>query len=264
MKFLRRTSAGSMPISAAKRSIVRSIACAASGRPAPRIVVIGVVFVTTERAFDLDLRDRVHPARHEPGQIREEGADARVRAGVREDVEPVGEQLPVARAAERELEPLAAAVGEREHALAARLRPADGPARACARARRRAPPRTARILAPKPPPTSGAIDADLTGLEPEHAREAEVVAVRRLRGEPGRQRGRRRRPRRPPSAARAARRPSAGSRSCPETTTSQPSKSSRSCSCGPPRPATFVPTSGKSSTSSFAASTMSTTTGSGS
>ena len=48
-KFLRRTSAGSSPISAAKRSSARSIACAASGRPAPRIEVVGVVFVTTDR-----------------------------------------------------------------------------------------------------------------------------------------------------------------------------------------------------------------------
>ena len=35
-KLRRRTSAGSMPISAAKRSTMRSIATAASGRPAPR------------------------------------------------------------------------------------------------------------------------------------------------------------------------------------------------------------------------------------
>ena len=33
---MRRTSAGSMPISAANRSIARSIAAVASGRPAPR------------------------------------------------------------------------------------------------------------------------------------------------------------------------------------------------------------------------------------
>ena len=49
MKFLRRTSAGSSPISAAKRSRARSMACAASGRPAPRIEVVAVVLVTTER-----------------------------------------------------------------------------------------------------------------------------------------------------------------------------------------------------------------------
>ena len=47
--FFRRTSAGSIPISAANASIARSIACVASGRPAPRNAVVGVVFVTTER-----------------------------------------------------------------------------------------------------------------------------------------------------------------------------------------------------------------------
>ena len=50
MRFFRRTSAGSRPASSAKRSIARSIACVASGRPAPRYAVIGVVFVTTETA----------------------------------------------------------------------------------------------------------------------------------------------------------------------------------------------------------------------
>jgi len=48
MKFVRRTSAGSRPASAAKRSMARSSACVASGRPAPRIEVVGVVLVTTE------------------------------------------------------------------------------------------------------------------------------------------------------------------------------------------------------------------------
>ena len=48
MKFLRRTSAGSSPISAANASTARSIAWAASGRPAPRNAVVNDVFVTTE------------------------------------------------------------------------------------------------------------------------------------------------------------------------------------------------------------------------
>jgi hypothetical protein len=47
MRFLRRTSAGSIPISAAKMSIMRSAAAVASGRPAPRYAVMGVVLVTT-------------------------------------------------------------------------------------------------------------------------------------------------------------------------------------------------------------------------
>ena len=52
--------------------------------------------------------------------------------------------------------------------------------------------------------------------------------------------------------------------SVPETTASQPSNSFSSCSGEPERAATFVPASGKSSTSSFAASSGLTTTGSGS
>ena len=51
MKFLRRTSIGSIPISAANRSIMRSSDCDASGRPAPRNVVTGVVFVRTPRPW---------------------------------------------------------------------------------------------------------------------------------------------------------------------------------------------------------------------
>ncbi len=47
IRFTRRTSAGSIPISVANRSMARSIAAAASGRPAPRYAVVGVVFVTT-------------------------------------------------------------------------------------------------------------------------------------------------------------------------------------------------------------------------
>ena len=39
-------------------------------------------------------------------------------------------------------------------------------------------------LTPKPPPTSGAIDAELAGLQAERAGEAELVLVRRLRREP--------------------------------------------------------------------------------
>ena len=55
-----------------------------------------------------------------------------------------------------------------------------------------------------------------------------------------------------------------GLTSVPETTTSQPSKSASSCSGEPERPATFVPASGKRSTSSFAASAVEATTGNGS
>ena len=47
MKFLRRTSGGSIPISAANMSMARSIACVASGRPAPRNAPVGVALVAT-------------------------------------------------------------------------------------------------------------------------------------------------------------------------------------------------------------------------
>ena len=47
IRFFRRTSTGSMPSSAAIRSIARSTSAVASGRPAPRYAATGVVFVTT-------------------------------------------------------------------------------------------------------------------------------------------------------------------------------------------------------------------------
>ena len=48
MKLRRRSSAGSIPISAAYMSTARSIICVASGRPAPRTGPIGVELETTE------------------------------------------------------------------------------------------------------------------------------------------------------------------------------------------------------------------------
>ncbi len=49
IRFCRRTSTGSSAAFAANRSTARSITWLASGRPAPRNEVMGVVFVTTER-----------------------------------------------------------------------------------------------------------------------------------------------------------------------------------------------------------------------
>ena len=46
-RFRRRTSTGSSPVSSANRSMARSIAATASGRPAPRYAATGVVLVTT-------------------------------------------------------------------------------------------------------------------------------------------------------------------------------------------------------------------------
>ena len=73
---------------------------------------------------------------------------------------------------------------ERDHALAPRLRPAHGPSEA---AREPADEQLlgAERLAPKPPPTSGAITRSCAGLEAERAGEAQLVLVRRLRREPG-------------------------------------------------------------------------------
>ena len=51
MRLRRRTATGSSPTSAANRSIARSIAAVASGRPAPRYPDTGVVVVTTERTL---------------------------------------------------------------------------------------------------------------------------------------------------------------------------------------------------------------------
>ena len=50
-RFLRRTSAGSMPISTANRSTARSMAAVASGRPAPRYATTLAVVVTKDRAL---------------------------------------------------------------------------------------------------------------------------------------------------------------------------------------------------------------------
>ena len=47
MKFLRRSSNGSIPSSWASWSIVTSIRWVASGRPAPRIASVGNLFVIT-------------------------------------------------------------------------------------------------------------------------------------------------------------------------------------------------------------------------
>ena len=47
MKFLRRSSSGSMSSSRASLSIVSSIQYVHSGRPAPRMASIGILFVKT-------------------------------------------------------------------------------------------------------------------------------------------------------------------------------------------------------------------------
>ncbi len=124
--------------------------------------------------------------------------------------------------------------------------------------RRAAVSSTLNVLAPKPPPTSGAITRIWSGSRPSVSASriwswcgvcVDSQAVSRPSG---------------PSSA-AHDRGSSGHgamrwlSSVPETTTSQPSNSFSSWSGEPERAATFVPASGKSSVSSFAASSGLTT-----
>ena len=95
-RLRRRTSAGSMPISAAKRSTMRSMATAASGRPAPRKAVVETVLVTTETPVKPDVGEVVDAGRHAHRHPRQDGADQRVGARVLHHVELVGGDAPVA------------------------------------------------------------------------------------------------------------------------------------------------------------------------
>ena len=74
-----------------------------------------------------DARDRVRPGGHQLREGRQGRADAGIRAGIGKDVELIGLQPPVSTPAEPEVELLASAVVESDHALATRLRPADRP-----------------------------------------------------------------------------------------------------------------------------------------
>ena len=53
MKFFRRSSSESMPSSAASCSIIISIRCVASGRPAPRVASVDILLVKTPLAVKL-------------------------------------------------------------------------------------------------------------------------------------------------------------------------------------------------------------------
>ena len=52
MKFLRRSSSGSMPSSCASCSTIISIRCVASGRPAPRVASVHILLVNTPLAVN--------------------------------------------------------------------------------------------------------------------------------------------------------------------------------------------------------------------
>ena len=75
---------------------------------------------------DVDLRDAVRPARHQAGEIGQERTDARVCARVLGQAEPQRLDRPVPAAADLEIDPLGASVGERNQVLGPRLGPADG------------------------------------------------------------------------------------------------------------------------------------------
>ena len=53
MKFFRRSSSGSMPSSWASCSTITSIRWVASGRPAPRVASVAILFVKTPIALKL-------------------------------------------------------------------------------------------------------------------------------------------------------------------------------------------------------------------
>ena len=127
-RLMRRTSAGSIPISSVYRSTMRSIATAASGRPAPRYAVVLTLFVTVVVAVKPTLVISYVPVSHavrHPGQDR---ADDRVRPGVLEHVELVGGDAAVPCPAELGVLDLAPALRHRHHVLGTGLGPLHGPA----------------------------------------------------------------------------------------------------------------------------------------
>ncbi len=134
----------------------------------------------------LDLRDGVDTARHQRREAREDGADPRVRPRLLHHPQAVGLDVPVAAAADRELEMRCPAVGHRDHVLAPRLGPADGTSR-LAREPGHEDLLDTEKLRPEAPTDVGRDDAHLGGLESEDRREVPSVLVRRLRREPERQ-----------------------------------------------------------------------------
>ncbi len=118
-----RTSAGSMPISAANRSTARSRQAAASGRPAPRIGGVRRGRGEHGPPRHLDVRDDVDAGGHHAGHHRQERAHQPVRPGVLDDVEAVVGEVSLPGTADRHVEHLGATVGEGEHRRAAVLGP---------------------------------------------------------------------------------------------------------------------------------------------
>ena len=110
-----------MPISAAKKSIARSIANAASGRPGAAVRGDRHLVGGHRHAVERAVGDVVHAGRHALRHHRQVGAHQRVRARVLHDVEVVRGDATVAGAADLHVDPLAAALRHRLHRLGARL-----------------------------------------------------------------------------------------------------------------------------------------------
>ena len=185
MKLRRLTSAGSSDSSAASRSMARSSICVASGRPAPRTAPIGVVLVTTTlmsasifgiRYTPLDIiavrlgRNAPRPG-YAPASARMSSFSASI--------------TPSRRRAELEIQHHRAAGLQRDHALAARLGPAD-----------RAPggasqPRDQHVLdpgalGPEPAADVGRHHPYVLLIQAEHHAQEHLVLVRRLGRDPRR------------------------------------------------------------------------------
>ena len=135
-------------------------------------------------ALELDARDRVDAARHQRRQVRQVRTERRVRAGVLQRLEPVGEHLAVLRPADGEVEALRASVWERDHALAARLGPAHRPAELACKPDDQQLLHVERLRA-EPPADVWSDDPDLFRLEAERLGDPHPVLVRRLRRQPG-------------------------------------------------------------------------------
>ncbi len=138
------------------------------------------------RELRLDLRDRVHAARHQRGEARQDRPDARIGAGVLQASQPIGLHPSVAGTPDRELEHRATAVGHGDHVLAPRLPPAH-------RARKSAgEPGDEDLLDAQQLGAEAAADirrnhANVGRLETEDRRQVVAVLMGRLRREPQRQ-----------------------------------------------------------------------------
>ena len=133
----------------------------------------------------LDLRDVVGAGRHRAGHERQERPHARVGAGILQHGEAVGLDLAVAAAADLDPEHLAAAVGHREHALAAGLGPAHRAVETTGDPGQQGLVGLEVDLGAETAADGRGHHADLLGLEAVEAGELALGAVRGLGGDEG-------------------------------------------------------------------------------